>query len=166
MTHFILIWNITHLQLTCCQSSSIPIYPIFHMMSHIILLFLKCSSTFFRVCNISFMAVLHSHQCCVSSLLMLHFMTHIAHNDARMTSSLHHSFSHYETAFLFIRASLAHVFGQSIQVIFSGFYFSLGQVQSKLVLSDYSIRECHITLLSHITRDIRLHHIESSVFKV
>ena len=91
MTQLILIWNMTHIQLTCCQSSSIPIYPIVHMMSHIILLFLKCSGTFFWVCNISFMAALHSHQCCVSSLLMLRFMTHIAHNNARMTSSLHHS---------------------------------------------------------------------------
>src|SRR6266481_9102760 len=71
--------------------------------------FLKCSGTFLQVCNISFMAALHSHQCCVSSLLMLCFMTHIPHNDMRMTSSLHHSFSHYETTFLYIRASLAHV---------------------------------------------------------
>src|SRR6266481_4187748 len=112
------------------------------------------------------MAALHPHQCCVSSLLMLHFMTHIAHNDAITTSSLHHSFSHYETAFLYIKGQSCPCFGQSIQVIFSGFYFSLGQVQSKLNLSDYSIRECHITLLSHITHDICLHHIESSVFKV
>src|SRR6266481_3287273 len=109
MTQLILIRNMTHIRLTCCQSSSLPIYPIIHMMSHIILLFLICSSTFFRVCNISFMAALHSHQYCVSSLLMLCFMTHIAHNDARTTLSSHHSFSHYETAFLYIRASLAHV---------------------------------------------------------
>src|SRR6266481_2445093 len=109
MTQLILIWNMTHIRLTHCQSSSIPIYPIVHMMSHVILLFLLCSGTFFRVCNISFMAALHSHQCCVSSLLMLRFMTHITHNDAITTSSLHHSFSHYETTFLYIRASLAHV---------------------------------------------------------
>src|SRR6266481_3432784 len=109
MTQLILIWNMTHIRLTRCQSSSIPIYPIIHMMIHIILLFLICSGTFFRGCNISFMAALHPHQCCVSSLFMLCFMTHIAHNDAIMTSSLHHSFSHYETAFLYIRASLAHV---------------------------------------------------------
>src|SRR6266481_6632589 len=109
MTQLILIWNMTRIRLTHCQSSSIPIYPIVHMMSHILLLFLKCSSTFFRVCNISFIAALHSHKCCVSSLLMLCFMTHIAHNDARTTLSLHHSFSHYETTFLYIRASLAHV---------------------------------------------------------
>src|SRR6266481_6730250 len=109
MTQLILIRNMTHIQLTHCQSSSLPIYPIIHMMSHTILLFLKCSGTFFRVCNISFMAALHSHQYCVSSLLILCFMTHIAHNDAIMTSSLHHSFSHYETAFMYIRASLAHV---------------------------------------------------------
>src|SRR6266481_3240633 len=121
MTQLILIRNMTHIRLTCCQSSSLPIYPIIHMISHMILIFLKCSSTFFQVCNISFMAVLHSHQCCVSSLLMLHFMTHIAHNDARMTLSLHHSFSHYVTAFLYIRASLAHVLDSQFQVIFSGF---------------------------------------------
>src|SRR6266481_3281388 len=107
--YFCSISHMTHIRLSRCQSSSIPIYPIVHMMSHIILLFLICSSTFFRVCNISFMAALHPHQCCVSSLLMLCFMTHIAHNDAITTSSLHHSFSHYETAFLYIRASLAHV---------------------------------------------------------
>ena len=44
-----------------------PHYPIVHMMSHVILLFLKCSGTFFRVCNISLMAALHdthrSQQC-------------------------------------------------------------------------------------------------------
>src|SRR6266481_4895480 len=67
------------------------------------------------------MAVLHSHQCCVSSLLMLCFMTHITHNDVITTSSLHHSFSHYETTFLYIRASLAHVWTVNLQVIFSGF---------------------------------------------
>src|SRR6266481_2627229 len=134
MTQLILIWNMTHIRLTRCQSSSIPIYPIIHMMSHIILLFLICSGTFFQVCNISFMAALHPHQCCVSSLLMLRFtltnavfhpysccaspspmlcfiLTHAALHDSHRsqrcdnTSSLHHSFSHYETAFLYIRAS-------------------------------------------------------------
>src|SRR6266481_4418079 len=109
MTELRLIWKMTHIQLTRCQTYTIPIYPIVHMMSHIILLFLICSGTFFQVCNIFFIAALHPHQCCVSSLLMLRFMTHIAHNDAITTSSLHHSFSHYETAFLYIRASLAHV---------------------------------------------------------
>src|SRR6266481_5685569 len=159
MTQLILIRNMTHIQLTHCQSSSLPIYPIIHMMSHIILLFLKCSGTFFRVCNISFMAALHSHQCCVSSLLMLRFMTHITHNDARMTSSLHHSFSHYETAFLYIRASLAYVLDSQFQVIFSRLYFSFSQVQSKLDLSDYNIRVCYILdLRSHVTCDFHLHH--------
>src|SRR6266481_3764610 len=61
------------------------------------------------LCFILTHAALHPHQCCVSSLLMLRFMTHIAHNDAITTLSLHHSFSHYETTFLYIRASLAHV---------------------------------------------------------
>src|SRR6266481_3619957 len=129
MTHLILIWNMTHIRLTCCQSSPLPIYPIIHMMSHVILLFLKCSVTFFQVCNISFMAVLHSYQCCVSSLLMLHFMTHIAHNDARTTSSLHHSFSHYETAFLYIRASLAHVLDSQLKI----YSLALLQLQSSTV---------------------------------
>src|SRR6266481_9752991 len=131
MTQLILIWNMTHIRLTCCQSSSIPIYPIVHMMSHVILLFLKCSSTFFRVCNISFMAALHSHQCCVSSLLMLHFLTHIAHNDVRTTSSLHHSFSHYETAFLYILKGQSYpCFGQSIFKLYS---LVLLQLQSSTV---------------------------------
>src|SRR6266481_970525 len=159
MTQLILIWNMTHIRLTHCQSSSIPIYPIVHMMSHIILLFLKCSGTFFQVCNISFMAALHSHQCCVSSLLMLRFMTHIAHNDVRTTSSLHHSFSHYETAFLYIRASLAHVLDSQFTSYILWLYFSFRQVQSKLDLSDYNIRVCYIlNLRSHITRDFRLYH--------
>src|SRR6266481_6812738 len=144
MTQLILIWNMTHIQLTHCQSSSIPIYPIVHMMSHIILLFLICSGTFFRVCNISCMAALHSHQCCVSSLLMLHFMTHIAHNNVRMTLSLHYSFSHYETTFLYIRASLAHVLDSQILSYILWLYFSFSQVQSKLNLSDYNIRVCYI----------------------
>src|SRR6266481_3438907 len=39
-------------------------------------------------------------------------------------------------------------------------YFSFSQVQSKLDLSDYRIRECLIMLLSHVTHDICLHHIE------
>src|SRR6266481_4463398 len=129
MTQLILIWNMTHIRLACCQSSSIPIYPIVHMMSHIILLFLKCSGTFFRVCNISFMAVLHSHQCCVSSLLMLCFMTHITHNDAIMTLSLHHSYSHYETTFLYIRASLAHVLDSKFKL----YSLALLQLQSSTV---------------------------------
>src|SRR6266481_3293477 len=107
-------------------------------------------------------AVLHPY----SSLLMLCFMTHIAHNDARTTLSLHHSFSHYETAFLYIRASLAHVLNSQNSSYIPWFYFSLGQVQSKLDLSGYRIRECHITLWSHITRDICLHHNKSLVFKV
>src|SRR6266481_1076252 len=114
MTQLILIWNMTHIRLTRCQSSSIPIYPIIHMMSHIILLFLICSGTFFRVCNISF---------------MLRFMTHIAHNDAITTSSLHHSFSHYETAFLYIRASLAHVLDSK----FNLYSLALLQLQSSTV---------------------------------
>src|SRR6266481_3947658 len=157
MTQLILIWNMTHIRLTCCQSSSIPIYPIVHMMSHVILLFLKCSSTFFRVCNISFMAALHSHQCCVSSLLMLHFMTHIAHNDARTTSSLHHSFSHYETAFLYIRASLAHVLDSHFTSYILWLYFSFSQVQSKLHLSD-TTSVCYILdLRSHVTCDLHLY---------
>src|SRR6266481_2770111 len=159
MTHLILIWNMTHIQLMRCQSSPIPIYPIVHMMSHVILLFLKCSGTFFQICNISFMAALHSHQCCVSSLLMLRFMTHITHNDARTTLSLHHSFSHYETTFLYIRASLAHVLDSQFSSYILWLYFSLSQVQSKLDLSDYNIRVCYILdLRSHVTHDFHLYH--------
>src|SRR6266481_1510875 len=159
MTHLILIRNMTHIRLTCCQSSPLPIYPLIHMMSHVILLFPKCSGTFFQVCNISFMAALHSHQCCVSSLLMLCFMTHITHNDARMTSSLHHSFSHYATTFLYIRASLAHVLDSQFSSYILWLYFSFSQVQSKLDLSDYNIRVCYILdLRSHITCDFCLYH--------
>src|SRR6266481_8279372 len=97
---------------------------------------------------------------------MLCFMTHIAHYDERMTPSLHHSFSHYETAFLYIRASHAHVLDSEFASYILWLYFSFSQVQSKLNLSDYQMRECHIMLLSHITCDICLHHIKSSVFKV
>src|SRR6266481_4520422 len=77
----------------------------------------------------SFMAALHPHQCCVSSLLMLRFMTHIAHNDAITTLSLHHSFSHYETAFLYIRASLAHVLDSQFKL----YSLALLQLQSSTV---------------------------------
>src|SRR6266481_7866621 len=118
-----------HIRLTRCQSSSSPFYPIVHMMSHIILLFLICSGTFFRVCNISFMAALHPHQCCVSCLLMLRFITHLAHNDAITTSSFHHNFSHYETAFLYIRASLAHVLDSQFKL----YSLALLQLQSSTV---------------------------------
>src|SRR6266436_2119937 len=129
VTFIFVLFFMTHIRLTHCQSSPLPIYPIIHMMSHIILLFLKCSGTFFRVCNISFMAALHPHQCCVSSLLMLRFMTHITHNNAITTSSLHHSFSHYETAFLYIRASLAHVLDSQFKL----YSLALLQLQSSTV---------------------------------
>src|SRR6266481_8479019 len=144
MTHLILIWNMTHIQLTCCQSSPIPIYPIVHMMSHVILLFVSNvpalsfkfvifpSWLHFTLTN----AVLHPY----SSLLMLRFMTHIAHYDVRTTLSLHHSFSHYETAFLYIRASLAHGLDSQFQFKLS----ALVKVQSKLNLSNHNIRVCYI----------------------
>src|SRR6266481_1797415 len=105
-----------------------PIYYCSHDESCHTSFFLKCSGTFFQICNISFMAALHSHQCCASSLLMLCFITHITHNDVRMTSSLHHSFSHYETAFLYIRASLAHVLDSQFTSYILWLYFSFRQV--------------------------------------
>ena len=49
--------------------------------------------------------------------------------------------------------------GQSISSYILWLYFSLGQVQLKLDLSDYNIRVCHIlNLRSHVTHHFCLYH--------
>src|SRR6266481_9738540 len=73
MTQLILIRNMTHIQLTCCQSSSLPIYPIVHMISHVIFFFSNIPALSFEfvifpswLCFTLTNAVFHPYSCCAS----------------------------------------------------------------------------------------------------